>query len=194
MLIRLLNKPDFNDTLSSVGLPMQDVDANDIAEFYGNINIEDKIKLMSRLVKAGPDHAKSIRGIWVTLAITAPRYFWSEMDTYTIGRQPLSSTSTMHKITSRNLTDKDFVNGSINLATMVDINGVINSSISNTDKIKVVKKKLPDGYLQTRILQFNYQALRNIYFQRRKHRLEEWKEFCIFIEKLDYADELITIK
>ncbi|MGL5913116.1 MAG: hypothetical protein ACRCZB_03040 [Bacteroidales bacterium] len=128
--------------------------------------LDKDIELMSRLVKAGDEHAKAIRGINVTLSIGAPRYFWAEMDTYEIGQTRLSSESTMH----------------------------IQGKGMSTEELVKMKESLTEGTMQKRIGVFNYQCLRRIYFQRKTHRLPIWKEFCKFIESLPYANQLITIK
>lgn len=124
------------------------------------------ITLMSTLVKRGDEHAKAIRGLIVYAEINAPRYLWSELDTYYIGSQRLSSESTMH-IQGRGL---------------------------NTEELVAMKEKLPEGTMQKRIQYFSYQTLRRIYYQRKDHRLPHWHKFCEWIEKLPFAKELILIK
>ena len=190
--IKLLKPADFRDTLNAMRLPFADnPNLSQLQAEYSTKSMTKKdLDLLSKLVKAGPDHAKSIRGAWVTLAIKAPRGFWVEMDTYCIGRQPLSSTSTMHKLTSRDLTKEDF--DGIREDYLLMINNVrYDPGLSKTETLLVMKKMLPESYLQTKVVQFNYQSLRNIYKQRHNHRLPEWREFCRFIEGLDYAEELI---
>lgn len=123
------------------------------------------IKLLSTLVKRGPEHAKCIRGINVYAKITAPIYWWCEMETYTVGHYRLASESTMH----------------------IDCKGL------KEDELVKAKSEIPMGKELTKVDMFNYQNLRNIYFQRKNHRLPEWKEFCKWIEELPYSNELITI-
>ena len=190
-MIKLISTYGLHESLLAVRLPMQDIKADNISMSSLSEEFDKRINLLSRLVKAGTEHAKAVRGIWVTLAITWPRYMWSEMDTYTIGRQPLSSTSTMHKITSRDLIPSDFEDGIILDSVLSQLNYIRNKDISVKDKILHMKRILPESYLQTRIIQFNYQTLRNIYFQRKNHKLENWHDFCKFIETLDYSQELI---
>lgn len=138
-------------------------------EFHteSNIKICDKdITLMSTLVKRGDEHAKVVRGLIVYAEINAPRYFWSEMDTYYIGSQRLSSESTMH-IQGRGL---------------------------STEELVAMKETLPEGTMQRRIQYFSYQTLRRIYHQRHDHRLPHWRKFCEWIEKLPFAKELILVE
>ena len=132
-----------------------------------SVNIDEKdMELLKALVKRGPEHAKCIRGINVYTKITAPIYWWCEMETYTVGHYRLASESTMH----------------------VDCKGL------KEDELVKTKSEIPMGKELTKIDMFNYQNLRNIYFQRRNHRLPEWREFCTWIEQLPYAKEFITIE
>ena len=124
------------------------------------------LSLLQALVKRGPEHAKCIRGISVYAKITAPIYWWCEMETYGIGHDRLASASTMH----------------------VDCKGL------SGEELVEAKANIPMGKELTKIDRFNYQSLRNIFFQRRNHRLPEWHVFCNWIESLPYAKELITIE
>jgi hypothetical protein len=159
------------------------------------------LALAQSLIKKGNDHAKFVRGIKVWLKVTAPRYWWSEHDTYTVGLTKLPSESTMHTLLKDNIGFNNFEEGT-------DIE-VINNFIERLKDVKALlpdypelikvskralKQILPEGYLQTRIIEYSYQALRNIYFQRRNHDLPEWQQFCKFIETLPLAKELITIE
>lgn len=129
--------------------------------------IEEKdMKLMSTLVKRGDEHAKVLRGIIVYAEIEAPVYFFCEEETYRIGHERLSSESTMH-LDCKGLTGEELVKE---------------------------KSEIPMGKVLKKIDFFSYQCLRNIYFQRRDHRLPEWKMFCDWIESLPYANLLITIE
>ncbi len=121
-------------------------------------------KLITTLIKNGDEHAKVVRGITLGCTITAPRYWWQEMDTYRIGHERLSSESTMHS----------------------EAHGLSGKELQD------FKSNIKEGLEQTRIDMFSYQTLRRIYFQRRLHRLPEWKEFCSWIENLPLS-ELITI-
>lgn len=126
---------------------------------------ERDVKLLSALVQRGPEHSKCIRGINAYTKITAPIYWWCEMETYTVGHYRLASESTMH----------------------IDCKG-----LSGEELVKA-KSEIPMGKELTKVDVFNYQNLRNIYFQRRDHRLPEWHTFCEWIERLPYAQEFILI-
>lgn len=123
-------------------------------------------ELLSKLVKAGDEHAKVLRGVNVWLSINAPRYWWQEMDTYRIGTERLASESTMH----------------------------MQGKGLSTEELVKMKEELKEGTMQKRVQMFSYQTLRRIYFQRRHHRLPHWKEFCKFIEQLPFASDFITIE
>ena len=129
-----------------------------------HINIHPKdMLLMSTLVKRGDEHAKVVRGIIAYAKITAPVYWWSEMETYRAGHERLSSESTMH----------------------IDARGL------SGNKLVEVKKNIPMGKMLTKVDFFSYQCLRNIVKQRHNHRLPEWHLFVDWVKALPFADELI---
>ena len=127
-----------------------------------NIDFKD-LALMNTLVKRGTEHAKVTRGIMVWVKITAPIYWWCEMETYVVGHQRLSSESTMH----------------------VDCRGL------SGDDLVAAKAAIPMGKELTKVDAFSYQALRNIARQRWNHRLPEWHQFVDWIKTLPFAQELI---
>ena len=136
--------------------------------FHSNldINIDPKdLDLMNTLVKRGTEHAKVTRGIMVWAKITAPIYWWCEMETYVVGHQRLSSESTMH----------------------VDCRGL------SGDDLVAAKAAIPMGKELTKVDAFSYQALRNIAKQRWNHRLPEWHQFIDWIKTLPLAEELIFV-
>lgn len=134
---------------------------------YNVYIIGDKdLKLAQSLILKGDEHAKFIRGIEVWLELTAPWYWFNELDTYCVGTSPIGSTSSMH-IECKNLTG---------------------------EALQAAKAAIKGDYEYTRIRTFNYQTLRRIYYQRLNHRLPEWQQFNSFVESLPLAKELITIK
>lgn len=127
---------------------------------------EKDIQLLKKLIKAGDEHAKVLRGVIVWAEMNLPRYIWQEMDTYCVGTDCLGSESTMH-CEAKGLSGKE---------------------------LESFKEELKEGHVQKRIRTFSYQTLRRIYFQRRNHRLPIWRETIIpWIESLPLAGELITI-
>ena len=168
------------------------------------------LDLMKRLRNAGTDHRKFMRMITVYLDITAPLYFWKEFDTYKVGTVA-NSCSTMHKIAAKEFTLEDFscehLFHNINDTEMwfdIDFLKVLDNTIFYLNKarelyLKTNDKKywwqmiqlLPSSYNQKRTVMLNYEVLANIYKSRRHHRLDEWRDFCEWIETLPYS-ELIT--
>ena len=154
------------------------------------------LDLGRRLRKAGSDHRKFIRQIFVSVDITAPLYWWKEYDTYKVATVA-NSTSTMHKIHSKafELDDDHLTKDSL------EFMGVIIDRLESIRQKFVAEKKkedwydliqlLPSSYNQMRTCTMNYETLVNIYFARRNHKLQEWHTFCHWIESLPYAKELI---
>ena len=166
------------------------------------------ISLMKRLSKAGTDHRKFMRMIPVYVRITAPLYWWKEADTYKIGTVS-NSCSTMHKIQEKEFTLDDFSHEHlINICYLEDTIIQLNDyrayynnydNLDNRFKSEYSRKDiwwqmiqlLPSSYNQTRNVMLNYEVLTNMYHSRKNHKLDEWREFCKWIENLPYS-ELIT--
>lgn len=169
---------------------------NPNTENYDCIIGEEDMKLALKLIKAGTEHAKFMRQIFVSMDITAPDYWWKEYATYKIGTVE-NSTSTMHKLGSRLLTKDDF---SIDEWTGIDENMLVylNDLIKEYQLTKskyvwrAIIQKLPMSFNYLRTCTNNYQGIRNMYFQRKHHKLQEWLDFCKVIEELPYS-ELITV-
>ena len=166
-----------------------------------NIGSND-LKLMRTLCKAGSDHRKFMRMITVYVDIIAPLYWWKEFDTYKIGTVA-NSCSTMHKIHAKEFTLDDFSHEHLSddsIKLLKDIVFVLNF---HREKYLETKDKkywwqmiqlLPSSYNQKRTVQFNYEVLYNIYNARCTHKLDEWKDFCNWIEELPYFNEITQIK
>ena len=158
------------------------------------------LTLMKKLAKAGSDHAKFMRMINVTMDVTAPLYWWSEYDTYKVGTVA-NSCSKMHKIANREFTLGDFSTEHLDDVSLDTFNYIIAQlEYDRRLYIKTKDKKywwdmiqlLPSSYNQKRTVQLNYAVLRNMYHARRNHKLDEWHDFCSWVESLPYA-ELITL-
>ncbi len=195
--------------------PMNSWNKSD-SEFFNNYDegIKDFIigpndlKLMKSLVKAGTDHSKFLRMINVTVDIIAPLYWWKEFDTYKVGIVA-NSCSTMHKIHEKEFTLDDFscehLWGDSNDRDVDDPIGILNIVIDTLNYqrkwfIETNDKEhwwqiiqlLPSSYNQKRTVQLNYQVLLNMFFARKNHKLDEWREFCEWINKLPYMEEFIN--
>lgn len=185
---------------------------------YGEYNDfiigENDLGLMQRLIKAsvkeGNSHSKFLRQIMVCVDITAPLYWWKEFDTYKVGTVA-NSTSTMHKMASKPITldcfeIDDYCPEVITSKEEIDyliqfLEGLRTKYLETKDKRywKELIRWLPESWLQTRTVTLNYQVLRQMYFDRRNHKLSEWSgkdnpelsNFCKWVESLPYAKELI---
>lgn len=180
---------------------------------YAYLGPED-LNLAQRMIKAGTSDRKFLRQIMVSVDITAPLYWYKEFDTYKVGTVA-NSTSTMHKLSSTPITLDCFETGDFNKDLPIyerepyNIDWSVEHSWNNiihdleTLRLKYNETKdqrywkelirlLPESWLQTRTVTLNYEVLRNIYSQRKNHRLVEWHQFCDWIRTLPYAKELIT--
>lgn len=183
------------------------------------INSENE-RICKNLIKAdnngcGQPNSKFLRMIHVQVAITAPMYFFNELDTYKVGTVA-NSTSKMHKLASTPITMDCFEMDDFEdtVLYMTDENGLDDSIslselweklIKRLERMRVLYnetkdkrywkeliRSLPESWLQTRMFDCNYATLRNIYKWRKNHKLTEWHQFCEWIEKdLPYAKELI---
>ena len=168
---------------------------------------ENDYDLMKRLRNAGTDHRKFMRMIVVYTDITAPLYWWKEFDTYKVGTVA-NSCSTMHKIHDKEFTVDDFSTehlfGDENERDIDEPIGIMNMVIDTLNEWRKCylqdKEKdewwqmiqlLPSSYNQKRTVMLNYEVLANMYKSRKAHKLDEWREFCKWIEQLPYS-ELIT--
>ena len=172
---------------------------------------ENDHSLMQRLSNAGTEHRKYMRMMPVYVRITAPLYWWKEFDTYKIGTTA-NSCSTMHKIAEKEFTLEDFSTEQLTCdafsleAIIKDLNifrekyidydllpQKIKHTFSRKDYWWNMIQLLPSSYNQTRNVMMNYEVLTNIYRQRNGHKLDEWRDFCKWIETLPYS-ELIAGK
>ena len=160
------------------------------------------LDLAIRLRKAGSDHRKFIRQIFVSVDITAPLYWWKEYDTYKVATVA-NSTSTMHKIHSKPFSLEDFSCDHMTDSTKAFMQTVVDRLEEIRLKFLETKSKedwydmiqlLPSSYNQMRTCTFNYETLVNIYYARRNHKLQEWHTFCDWIASLPYGRELIIVE
>ena len=182
--------------------PFESHDKSDtIRETIGVSDLE----LAQMLVLGGNEHGKFMRQIKVWADLDLPRYIWSELDTYHYNTK--NSESTMHKLfrMDREIDVDDFYTEGMSTGdryilnqTIFNLNEIRKDWIASGKKFEHVrraKRILPETFLQLRTMDTNYAELRNIYFQRRHHRLkDEWGVIIKWIESLPYAKELITIE
>ena len=160
------------------------------------------LDLAMRLAKAGSDHRKYLRMIFVSVDVTAPLYWWKEYDTYKVATVA-NSTSTMHKIHSKPFSMDDFSCDHMTDSTKKFMETIVSELETIRLRFKETKSKedwydmiqlLPSSYNQMRTCTFNYETLINIYRARKNHKLAEWHTFCDWIETLPYAEQLITFE
>lgn len=159
------------------------------------------LEFAKRLVKAGSDHRKFMRQIFVVVDINAPLYWWKEMDTYAVGVAK-NSCSTMHKIHDKEFEIDDFSHEHLDEAGLQLLEAIVDYLNHNRYVYNATKNKKPwynmiqmlgSSYNQFRSVTLNYEVLRNIYHARKNHKLDEWHTLCDAIEKLPYS-ELITME
>ena len=169
------------------------------------------MKLMKTLIKAGPEHRKFLRQIFISVDITAPLYWWKEFDTYKVGTVA-NSCSTMHKLKDTPITRDCF-----EMSGHEDITMVLNA-LGKThdfwywliDALEYLRQKyletkdkkywyelirmLPESWLQKRTVTMSYENVANMYSQRMNHKLTEWsKDFIQWADNLPYFKELFTV-
>ena len=182
----------------------------------GNILLgNNDLDLMKRLVKAGTDHRKFMRMIVVYADVTAPLYWWKEFDTYKVGTVR-NSCSTMHKIQDKEFTIDDFshehltgetdglwvnADGRDFMCSALDFCQITCDVLNHYRELYIETKDkkywwqmiqlLPSSYNQKATLMLNYEVLSNMYHSRKAHKLDEWREFCRWIESLPYSEIIV---
>ena len=157
------------------------------------------LDLAKRLARAGSDHRKFIRQIFVSVDITAPIYWWKEYDTYKVATVA-NSNSTMHKIQAKEFAMEDFSTDHLTPEAKASFKKYI--EVIEESRLKFLETKdksywynmiqmLPESYNQLRTCSLNYETLTNIYYARKDHKLAEWHTFCDWIKTLPYAEDII---
>ena len=164
---------------------------------------ENDLDLAKRLARAGSDHRKFLRQIFVSVDITAPLYWWKEFDTYKVGTVA-NSCSTMHKIHTKPFGREDFSCDRLDENALAALDSLI--AFLEVERVRFCENKedrqpwhnmiqlLPSSYNQMRTVSMNYENLINMYYARKSHKLAEWHTYCDWIMSLPYAEELIKIK
>lgn len=181
---------------------------------------ENDKKLAQTLIKGGSEHRKFLRMIHVQVNVCMPRYLFSELDTYKIATTS-NSTSSMHKLLNSD-DEKDWYETELDVLLNTrgelsiknfwfhkELYPIIEKDVEVLNEIRkkylatkradekcelkrMAKQILPECYLQCRMMDMNYETLRNIYNQRKNHQLDiEWGIICNFIQSLPYAGEML---
>lgn len=190
MKIKTLEVGGFHSAIHAMRNPFDSWKKSDSKT--GHIGQNDR-ELSYKLAKAGTEHAKHLRMVVVWADITAPRYWWTEFDTYRVGVEKVSC-STMHTLMKRDLTLSDFETDSVDLTNFEDRIEYINNEMflykntgSEANKKRIwrgIVQLLPQSFLQKRTVMMSYAALRNIYRQREGHKLIEWQMFREWVKTL----------
>ena len=195
---------NFENAIRGARNPMNSWDRSD--SYYdekGNYVLgPNDLSLAMRLARAGSDHRKYLRQIFVSVDITAPLYWWKEFDTYKVATVA-NSTSTMHKIQAKAFSREDFSCDRMTDAALAALDGLI--AVLEARRLDYLEthdraawddmiQLLPSSYHQLRTVSMNYETLINIYYARRHHKLPEWHTLCDAIMTLPYARELIAVK
>jgi hypothetical protein len=208
MEFKLLEVSGIVSAIKGMRYPTKTVGGTHIDEKNDIIIGEDDKKLIRYLLNKrevvdnreyfkGDTHGKFQRGIVAWFDIDVPRYIWSELDTYSVGMNPISSESTMYTLIKESADITYDMFSEYTPKRMVD---AFKETVEElTEKygsraeipIVEIKAALPEGWMQGRIRTYTYQTLRRIYVDRHNHRLPEWSYICEKISKLPYADLLI---
>lgn len=194
------------------GTPICHNNEDTLAFVIGNADMA----LMQKLYKAGTEHRKFLRQIFVSMDITAPLYWWKEYDTYKVGTVA-NSCSTMHKIHAKEFTLDDFSHEHLDDYSVEVLNSIIEflnelrntyvkyenlSKTYNSDAdIKSAKKSvwyqmiqmLPSSYNQRRTVTLNYENVVSIIKQRKNHKLDEWRAFVKLLKQFPYIKQIMGI-
>ena len=196
---------NFENAIRGARNPMNSWDKLD-STFDANGNFvfgPNDLSLGRKLCKAGSDHRKFVRQIFISVDITAPIYWWKEFDTYKVGTVA-NSTSTMHKIHSKPFELSDFSTDKMVDSAKDCMNEIlvvleklrqdfISDKASNKDAWYSIIQLLPESYNQKRTVTLNYENAISMYYSRRNHKLSEWHVFCDWILDLPYFKELFSL-
>ena len=210
---------NFEGAIRGMRNPMNSHDKSDSIKCYANrdcpgicknnkcllcIGASD-LALMKRLYKAGTEHRKYLRQIFVSMDIVAPDYFFKEFSTYKIGVVE-NSTSTMHRIAAKEFTLDDFSHEHLYTDTIsaycpiTVLKEQIKALNYWRERYLETKRKedwwqmiqlLPMSYNYTRTVTMNYENVVTIINQRSGHKLDEWNTFVGILKDLPYVEAIM---
>lgn len=169
MKVKVVNEAGYKEAVTGIGFS------------YGITDFERLQDVADRLCYKDGGHNKFLESIVVWIEITAARYWWAEFDTYRVGTTKQSE-STIHTIARKPLTQEDFEH-TILRSTIEHLNHLIEDYNRTDDKqrkkelFELIKSNLPEGFLQKRMVCTNYKTLKNMFVQRKNHKLFEWHYF-----------------
>lgn len=192
MQTRIISGPEFvTEALFGIGLSFGlTSDIEHVMQLKETPTYDRLMKVARGLAHKQGGHNKFLETIMFTLDIDAPRYWWSQFDTYRVGISKQSE-STMHTIMAREITDDDFEGGMFEHITE-ELNAIRNDYLkaeaegdeeAKTRCFMDMKAALPEAFLQRRIVVVNLKTLQNMYMQRKNHRLPQWHKFFVDIRE-----------
>jgi len=173
MHVKILSEHGYEEALRGMAYSYYD-NSGDPKDWWTPEKFEKAKKRSALLCGKGAGHDKFLRQIVLWIDINAPRFWWSEFDTYKIATVA-QSTSTMH--TLKKGVTKDHFEHIVSDEELEKLNAVF----SGGDIVRM-KSILPEGFLQRRIVTLNYCTLRAIIEQRHDHRLPQWQVFISSIK------------
>jgi len=202
-----INTFNFDGAIVGMRNPMLSHDVSDSAYCFESnlwgeyVFGENDLKLAKKLIKAGASHRKFLRQIFISINITANLKWWDEFDTYE--HTVTNSTSQMHKLMSKSFEPSDF---SQDFSTVFAKDHFYDTIVvlNNLRERYLLKKEiglwrdvieiLPQSYLYTRATTLNYEVFLTQYFQRKNHKMKEWRTYCEELRwELPYMDEFLTV-
>lgn len=149
-----------------------------------NQDVKNMPEVALKLANKDKGHNKFLESIVVWMEIEAPRFWWSEMDTYRVGMTKQSD-STMHTLKRQPLTQENF-----EYPILESYLNHLNKKIVQNKPIEEIKNDLPDGFIQGRSVCTNYKVIRHIILQRHNHKLPQWRYFCEAMKQLEHYEYL----
>ena len=183
MKIELLHMQGIEPALIGVGLSYGITSEHSFLRYVPEEKKNRIVQIAGSLAKKGGGEDKFLRQIICWWDVKAPRFWWCEADTYKVATT-VQSESTMHTIMHRELTQEDF-EYEIHPFVLGTLNGCIEAyRMEKSEKaFLMLKNSLPEGFLQRRVWSLSLANMKNIYAQRKKHRLPQWKIVCdAFVE------------
>lgn len=175
MEIKILEEHGYVNAIRGFGYSFMDSAVNP-DEFYTEEKFDRIEKAALVHVGRGKGMDKFLRQVCLWTDIRAPRYWWSEFDTYKVGTVA-QSTSTMHTLSKRDMTIDDLETTPNTIDHQRYLVGYLNEAMDLTESLQELKVYLPESYLQRRLVTMNYGVLHTIIGQRKNHRLPEWRQF-----------------
>ena len=198
----------FDHAIRGMRNPLNSWDKSDSVDAKNLLIGKNDLDLMRRLYKAGTEHRKYLRQIFISLDITAPLYWWKEFDTYKVGTVA-NSCSTMHKIHAKEFELDDFSHEHLYTdrlsayCPMEMLKKQLEALNFWRQRYLETKNKsdwwqliqlLPSSYNQRRTVTMNYENVMTIIKQRTGHKLDEWNDFVATLKELPYVCDISEVE